>query len=124
MPIVSFNDTQKAAIVSLLIEMINADSVVEVSECEVFDAICVEYSISDEIFLVGRGLDSLKPIDIMKRMSDLQKLVTARLLTRVIDADARDDDMEIRLLNIICTATGVDALINAKSIDGDQTVKE
>ena len=58
MPIVSFNDTQKAAIVSLLIEMINADSVVEVSECEVFDAICVEYSISDEIFLVGRGLDS------------------------------------------------------------------
>jgi hypothetical protein len=49
----------------------------------------------------------------MKRMSDVQKIVVAQLLTRVIDADARDDDMEIQLFNIICRATGVDTLINA-----------
>ena len=47
-------------------------------------------------------------------MSDLQKLATAQLLTRVIDADAKDDDKEIQLFNIICRATGVDVLINAK----------
>lgn len=115
MPTVSFSDNQKAAIVSLLIEMINADEVVEKSECAVFDEICVEYCISEETFRLGRALDSLVAIDIMKQMADVQKLVTARLLTRVIDADARDDDKEIQLLNIICAATGVDALINARS---------
>ena len=117
MPIVSFNDTQKAAIVSLLIEMINADSVVDPMECAVFDQICVEYSISEDTYTLGRALDSMVAINIMKQMSDLQKLDTARLLMRVIDADARDDDMEIRLLNIICKATGVDALLDARYQD-------
>ena len=71
---IQFNDTQKAAMVSLLIEMINADNVVDPSECD------------------------------------------AQLLTRVIDADARDDDKEIKLFNIICNVTGVDVLINAMNI--------
>ena len=109
-----FSETQKAAIVSLLIEMINADSVVDPSECSVFDTICVEYGISDEAFNVGRSLDSVIALDVMKRMSDIQKITTAHLLTRVIDADANDDDREIRLFNLICKATGVDVLINAK----------
>ena len=43
---IEFNETQKAAIVSLLIEMINADHVVEDCECTVFDTICVEYCIN------------------------------------------------------------------------------
>ena len=46
-----FNDTQKAAIVSLLIEMINADQEVHPSECAVFDAICIQYGINDEIYI-------------------------------------------------------------------------
>ena len=50
----------------------------------------------------------------MKNMSDIQKIVTAQLLIRVIDADAKDDDMEIQLFNIICKATGVDILVNAR----------
>lgn len=113
MPII-FNETQKAAVVSLLIEMINADSVVDPAECAVFDTICVEYGICEETFSLGRSLDSMVAIDIMKHMSDIQKIAVAQLLTRVIDADAKDDDKEIQLLNIICRATGVDTLINAK----------
>ena len=111
---IQFNDTQKAAVVSLLIEMINADSIVEPSECDVFNTICVEYGIDEDTFNLGRSLDSMVAISIMKRMNDLQKLVTAHLLTRVIDADARDDDKEIQLFNIICEATGVDVLISAR----------
>ena len=114
MPIIDFNETQKAAIVSLLIEMINADNEVHPNECTVFDSICVEYGICDDTFSLGRSLNSMVAIDIMKHMSDIQKLVTAQLLTRVIDADANDDDKEIQLFNIICKATGVDTLINAK----------
>ena len=114
MATIDFNETQKAAIVSLLIEMINADQEVHPSECSVFDTICVEYGISEDTFNLGRSLNSMVAIDIMKRMSDIQKITTARLLTRVIDADARDDDKEIQLFNIICNFTGVDILVNAK----------
>ena len=102
---------------SLLIEMINVDGVVDPSECAVFNTICVEYGISEDAFSVGRSLNSLVAIDIMKRMNDLQKLAVARLLTRVIDADARDDDKEIQLFNIICVVTGVDVLVNAMRIE-------
>lgn len=111
---VEFNESQKAAIVSLLIEMINADRVVDPSECAVFDMICVEYGISDDIFNLGRSLNSMVAVDIMKRMTDVQKIATAQLLTRVIDADANDDDKEIQLFNIICKASGVDVLIDVK----------
>ena len=114
MPIIDFNETQKAALVSLLIEMINADHVVDPAECDEFDTICVEYAICEETFRLGRSLNSMVAVEIMKGMSDIQKIVVARLLPRVIDADARDDDKEIRLLNVICEATGVDTLINAR----------
>ena len=114
MPIIDFTETQKAAIVSLLIEMINVDNEVHPNECAVFDTICVEYGICDDTFNLGRSLNSMVALDIMKRMGDMQKILTAQLLTRVIDADAKDDDKEIQLLNIICRATGVDTLINAK----------
>ena len=117
MPIIDFNETQKAALVSLLIEMINADSIVDPAECTEFDTICVEYNICDDTFSLGRSLNSMIAIDIMKRMSDIQKIAVAQLLTRVIDADARDDDKEIQLFNIICRATGVDILVNAKADD-------
>lgn len=53
----------------------------------------------------------------MKRMSDIQKIATAQLLIRVIDADTNDDDKEIQLFNLICKATGVDVLVNAKSAE-------
>lgn len=115
---IDFTATQKAAVVSLLIEMINVDDNVDPRECAVFNTICVEYGIDDEIFALGQRLDCMVAIDMMKRMSDMQKIITAQLLTRVIDADARDDDMEIQLFNVICMATGVDVLINAR--DGEE----
>ncbi len=117
MATIQFSETQKAALVSLLIEMINADHVVDPSECAIFDTICVECGIDDDAFSLGRSLNSIVAIDIMKNMSDVQKIATAQLLIRVIDADANDDDKEIRLFNYICKATGVDILIEAMSGD-------
>ncbi len=111
---IHFNDNQKAAIVSLLIEMINVDNVVEPSECDEFNAICAEYAIDEETFSLGRSLNCMVAIDMMKRMSDIQKIAVAQLLTRVIDADAKADDKEISLFNIICRYTGVDLIIDAK----------
>ena len=123
---VQFSETQKAAIVSLLIEMINADEKVDKQERDVFNCICAEYAIGEDAYSLGRSLNSLVAVDIMKRMSDMQKIVTARLLTRVIDADAKDDDREIRLFNIICSLTGVDVIIrvsDAENFDEGKTSK-
>lgn len=116
MAAIGFNETQKAAIVSLLIEMINIDGSVDTSECAVFNTICVELGISDDIFRIGQSLDSMVAVNIMKNMSDIQKIATAKFLIRVIDADANDDDKEIQLFNIICNVTGVDVLISAKDV--------
>ncbi len=113
---IEFSETQKAAVVSLLIEMINVDGIVDPRECDVFNTICVECAIDDEAFSLGQRLDCMVAVDMMKRMSDIQKLKTAHLLTRVIDADTNDDDQEIQLFNIICKATGVDVLINAMGL--------
>ena len=110
---IHFNDNQKAAVVSLLIEMINADRVVDPSECDEFDAICAEYGIDEEAFNLGKALNCMVALEMMKKMSDVQKIVTAQLLIRVIDADAKADDNEIRLLNVVCRYTGVDLLIEA-----------
>lgn len=117
MAAIDFNETQKAAIVSLLIEMINIDGNVDTSECAVFNTICVELGIGDDTFRLGQSLDSMVAVNIMKNMSDIQKIATAKLLIRVIDADANDDDKEIQLFNVICNATGVDVLINAKGAE-------
>lgn len=116
---IHFNDNQKAAIVSLLIEMINVDSVVDPSECDEFDTICAEYGIDDEAYRLGKALNCMVALDMMRRMSDVQKIAAAQLLTRVIDADAKADDNEIRLLNVICRYTGVDLLIDAHGGDID-----
>lgn len=110
---IEFTESQKAALVSLLIEMINIDGNVDPRECDAFNTICVECGITDDAFTLGQRLDSLIAVDMMRRMTDAQKLKTAQLLTRVIDADTQDDDKEIQLFNIICKATGVDILVNA-----------
>ena len=120
MKITQFTEMQKAAVVSLMIEMINADGAVDPLECDVFDAICAEYAINEEIYNLGRSLNGLVAVDMMKKMSDQQKIATAQLLIRVIDADAKDDDAEIRLFNIICRATGLDTLINAMDEGGQE----
>lgn len=109
---ISFSDTQKQAIVSLLVEMINADECVANGEVTVFNTICAELGITAEIFKVGYALNRDVAINIMKSMSDLQKIYTAKLLTRVIDADAKDDDREIQLLNAICQQTGLNILLD------------
>lgn len=113
MPDTQFTETQKAAVVSLLIEMMNVDGDVDPRERDEFNLICAEYAISDDVYRIGRALNCIIALDIMKRMSDVQKIVVARLLTRMIDADAKDDDNEINLFNIICDQTGVSAIISA-----------
>ena len=106
-----FTDTQKGAIVSLIIEMANVDNEVSLHELRESNLINAELAITDEIFTMGRALDVGFAVEIMRHMSDKQKLYAAQLLTRMIDADSKVDDNEISFLNWVCRQTGADILL-------------
>ena len=88
----TFSQTQKEAIVSIIIEMINADHVVSAEELKLSNLINNELEISDEIFRVGYALDVEFALSVIKEMSDEQKLKVGYILTRIIDADDAVDD--------------------------------
>ena len=108
-----FSQTQKEAIVSIVIEMINADHVVSLEELRISNLINNELEISDEIFRVGYALDVEFALNVIKEMSDGQKLQVGYILTRIIDAD----DDEFALFNTICEKTGIDIVINRRVKD-------
>ena len=106
-----YTNRQKEALVSLIIEMINCDSTITLEELHESNVINAELGITDDIFRVGLALDVRYAIQIVKEMSDEQKLHVGYLLTRIIDADGEDADSEIDLLNHICRETGIDELL-------------
>ena len=105
-----FNDGERAALVSLLLEMVNVDHSVAYEELIVTNNIHSRFSISTNDFNAGRNLDPVHALYVVKNMTDVQKRTVAQLLVEVIDADGIDADEEINLLNFICTATGLDLL--------------
>ena len=107
-----YTDIQKAAIVSLLIEMINADGRVDIDELRTLNHINHELDITQDIFTAGRGLNLEAAISIAARMTDEQKLDAGGLLVRMIDADSNVDINEIALLNTIGERTGISFIVN------------
>jgi uncharacterized tellurite resistance protein B-like protein len=105
-----FNDGERAALVSLLLEMVNVDHSVAYEELIVTNNIHSRFSISTNDFNAGRNLDPVHALYVVKNMTDVQKRTVAQLLVEVIDADELVTDEEINLLNFICTATGLDLL--------------
>ncbi|MBQ7689955.1 MAG: hypothetical protein IJT30_02030 [Muribaculaceae bacterium] len=107
---IEYSNRQKEAIVSLLIEMVNADRKVTLEELHETNVINAELVITDDIFRVGRALGLPYAIEVVREMTDEQKLDVGHILTRIIDVDGVDDD-EINLLNYICVETGIDKLL-------------
>lgn len=105
-----FNDGERAALVSLLLEMVNVDHSVAYEELIVTNHINSLYGISTDDFNTGRNLDPIYALYVVKNMNDVQKRTVAQLLVEVIDADEVVAEEEINLLNFICDATGLDLL--------------
>lgn len=105
-----FNDGERMALVSLMLEMVNVDHSVAYEELIVTNNIHSRYDITTDIFNSGRNLDPVHALYVIKNMNDVQKRTVAQLLVEVIDADEVVTDEEINLLNFICTATGLDLL--------------
>ena len=107
-----FNEGERAALVSLLLEMVNVDHTVTFEELIVTNHIHSRFAIDSDDFNTGRNLDPIYALYVVKNMNDEQKRTVAKLLVEVIDADGIDADEEINLLNFICDATGLDVLFN------------
>ena len=106
---ITYTLRQKEAIVSLIIEMVNADRKITLEELHTSNVINSELGITNDIFRVGRALDLEYALEIVREMTDEQKLNVGYLLTRIIDADGVDD-AEIALFNQICAAAGIDKI--------------
>ena len=105
-----FNEGERAALVSLLLEMVNVDRSVAYEELIVTNHIHSRFAICTDDFNAGRNLDPVHALYVVKNMNDDQKRTVAQLLVEVIDADQIVTDEEINLLNFICDATGLDIL--------------
>ena len=79
-----YSDIQKAALVSLLIEMVNADRRIDLEEVRVLNHICRELNIDSDTFTCGRGLIYKAAIVIASRMSEEKKIHAAKALVRII----------------------------------------
>ena len=106
-----FTDQEKVAIVSLLIEMANADNLIVYEEMIVINLICRRLEIDHNSFVVGHGLKCEHAIEVLKTMNEEKKLQLARLMVEVIDSDNQVDDAEIALLNLACKQIGIDKLL-------------
>ena len=110
---IEYTSRQKAAIVSLIIEMVNADNTITLEELHATNTINAELGITDDDFALGRALHLPYALEIVSQMTDEQKLDVGVMLTRIIDADEVHDN-EIALLNHICVCTGIDKILRQR----------
>ena len=106
----NFTDQEKIAIVSLLIEMANADQRIAYEEMITLNLICQKLEIDHNSFVVGHGLKCEHAIEILKTINDEKKKELAKLMVDIIDSDNQVDDTEIKLLNYACKKIGIDLL--------------
>lgn len=108
----NFTDQEKIAIVSLLIEMANADQRIAYEEMITINLICQRLEVDHNSFVVAHGLKCEHAIKVLTTMSDDKKLQLAKLLVDIIDSDNDVDSAEIELLNHACKQLGIDKLLN------------
>lgn len=106
-----FTDQEKIAILSLLIEMANADNQIVFEEMIAINLICQKLEIDHNSFIVAYDLRCEHAIEVLKNMSDEKKMKLAQMMVEIIDSDNNVDDSEIALLNHACHKIGIDTLL-------------
>lgn len=106
-----YTNQEKIALVSLLIEMANADKQIAYEEMIIFNHICDRLQIDHSTFVVGHGLKCEHAVEVLKGMTDEKKLELAQLMVEIIDSDNKVTHSEIALLNHVCHSIGIDQLL-------------
>ncbi len=106
-----FTDQEKIAVLSLLIEMANANSKIAYEEMITINLICQKMEIDHNSFVVAYDLRCEHAIEVLKNMDNDKKLQLAQMMVEIIDSDNDVDDNEIALLNHACHEIGIDTLL-------------
>ncbi len=117
-----FNNSELAALVSLLVEMANVDNKVAIEEIVEFQRIVDEYHIPMDVVEAGKQLSYDYAISVVKGMSEVKKVLVAKLVVSIMDADLKQEDVEFALLKDICIKTGIDKIVNCE--DNGPSIKE
>lgn len=100
---------QKIAFTSILIEMANADGLIDARECVAVKKILSSLGVDNETFLLAREIPLPLAIDVMGNASTEGKIFLAKKLVEVIDADEKVADTEIALLNAVAQRLKIDS---------------
>lgn len=100
---------QKIAFTSILIEMANADGLIDARECVAVKKILSSLGVDNETFLLAREIPLPLAIDVMENASTEGKVFLAKKLVEVIDADEKVADTEIALLNAVAQRLKIDS---------------
>lgn len=100
---------QKIAFTSILIEMANADGLIDARECVAVKKILSSLGVDNETFLLAREIPLPLAIDVMANASAEGKVFLAKKLVEVIDADEKVADTEIALLNSVAHRLKIDS---------------
>ncbi len=105
-----FSKTEREAVICLVIEMINADNIVQFEELVASNHINQLLGITEDEFALAMRLNPRHACEVVRKMDDDSKRYVASLLSSVMDADEDVADEECRLLNRIAELTGIDSL--------------
>lgn len=106
-----FTSIERISIANVLVAMMNIDKNVDVREVLYFNQVQNVIAITDDEFKQGKEQNLLLSLLTLGSMNDTKKLILAKVLLEMINADGKIADEEIKLLNVIVQATGLDKLI-------------
>ena len=86
-----FTSQEIIAVLSLLIEMANADDQIVFEEMIAINLICQRLEIDHDSFVVAYDLKCEHAIEVLKNMSDDKKLRLAKMMVEIIDSDKEVD---------------------------------
>lgn len=97
----TLSEKEKACLVSLTLEIINADYRVSDNEMRYYSLMQKDFSLTERDFNNGQAMDPYLALDILKNMSDDKKTAIALVLRKLISVDGQPHSYAIDALNEI-----------------------
>lgn len=103
----SLSNDYKAALISLIIEVVNADNVIEYTEFLTVNQILQELEITDDLYAKGKTFDLLLAMHTIRPLSKECKTAVGLLLLECAEADRKIQPEEQCVLTKIFKTTGI-----------------
>lgn len=97
----TLSEKEKASLVSLTLEIINADYKITDNEMRFYSLMQKDFSLTECDFNNGRSMDPYLALDVLKNMSDDKKTAIGLVLRKLISIDGQPHDYAIDALNEI-----------------------